>query len=280
MLSTNQLGFREDAELATPPADLRVLIAGDSHTFGLCNNGESFPNLLERDLRSRLGGKSVEVLNAGVGAFTLFNYFGTLLRESEFMPQVFVVAVYGGNDFAELLMLGHRFASTPISSWPEGALKRRTRGLAAGANAMGQCLNQVQTFLSMPDEQEFAVGTAVRLCSEMQQVCNERRIRMIVVFIPAACVCTFADPLPEMERAREALGLGPGPDESGINSSLAERFLSGVRALGLELVDMTEPFKLQNPPPYWRTDLHLNLEGHRLIAEQLEPLILRSVKRK
>ncbi len=272
ILRTNDLGFREDAALPVPRPQLRVLVTGDSHTDGVCNNDESFANRLEANLCLRRAGKTVEVLNAGVGGFTLFHYFGMLLRESAFEPQVFVIAVYGGNDFAELLLLEHRFQATKAAQWPTADLQRRNEALLTAACAMGQCFNQVQTFLSMPEEKDVAIACALRLCAEMKEVCSKRGIAMVVVFIPAACSCAWPEPHPDIERGRTDLGL-PAAD-GGVNAELALRFTGGVRALEIPLLDMREIFERQPVPPYWRTDLHLNFEGHRLIAEALEPVVL------
>lgn len=49
-LHTNADGFRKDVPTRAEPPDLRVLVTGDSHTFGLVDNGESYPNLLEECL--------------------------------------------------------------------------------------------------------------------------------------------------------------------------------------------------------------------------------------
>ena len=43
---TNAQGVREDAP-ELPDADFLVLVAGDAHTDGICNNDESFANRLE-----------------------------------------------------------------------------------------------------------------------------------------------------------------------------------------------------------------------------------------
>ncbi len=272
MLRTNDQGFREDAALSVPRPALRVLVTGDSHTDGVCNNDESFPNRLEAKLRASRKGKTVEVLNAGVGGYTLFHYLGMLLRESAFEPQVFVVAVYGGNDFVELVLLEHRFQGTKCKEWPTADVQRRNDTLSTAPCAMGQCFNQVQLFLSMPEEEELALACALRLCAEMKDVCSKRGIAMVMVFIPAACSCEWPQSNPVVERGRTDLGLPAG--DGGINAELAQRFTSGVRALKIPLLDMREIFERQPVPPYWRTDLHLNLEGHRLVAEALEPVVL------
>ena len=50
MLRTNSLGMRRDSEPAAERPDLRVLVVGDSHTDGVCDNDESYCALLEAAL--------------------------------------------------------------------------------------------------------------------------------------------------------------------------------------------------------------------------------------
>ena len=49
-MRTNALGLREDAEPLAAKPDLRILVTGDSHTDGVCENRDSFPHVLQRAL--------------------------------------------------------------------------------------------------------------------------------------------------------------------------------------------------------------------------------------
>jgi hypothetical protein len=103
---------------------LRILVTGDSHTDGVCNNSESFTNLLEAELSAAHPGEAIEALNAGKGAYSFYNYLGVLERLLPLRPDVFVVAVYGGNDFVESLALRHTFEH---GAPPTRASRRRKR---------------------------------------------------------------------------------------------------------------------------------------------------------
>lgn len=101
--------MREDSEPSAVKPDLRILVAGASNVEAMCANAESATNLLEASLRERLGGKSVEALNAGAGSSNFYNYVAVLERYSELEPDVLIVIVYGGTDFANGLALERYF---------------------------------------------------------------------------------------------------------------------------------------------------------------------------
>ena len=85
---------------------LRILVAGDSHTQGAVGVAETFPNLLEACLRAA-GRADCEVLNAGV-AFTGPRCYLERLRHYLFLePDVFVAALFTGNDFWDDLRLAY-----------------------------------------------------------------------------------------------------------------------------------------------------------------------------
>jgi GDSL-like lipase/acylhydrolase family protein len=270
-LHLNAQGLREDRDLGGPPAQIRVLVTGDSHAEGVCNNDESFANRLEASLRASHAGRTVEVLNAAGGGFMPYQYFGMLQKLREFEPQVFVVTIFGGNDFSGLTWFREYFGNTPHQQWTQEDGKLREAALRKAPFAMGQCFNSLQNFKVHPESLEESCATAVELCEQMAELCRARRCAMIVVFLPAPCDCQWQPAHDDIERARTLLALGP--EDLELNRRAAERFVSGLRVAGIEVLDLRPSFEGLAPPPFWRQDLHLNLEGHRLIAEQLLPLV-------
>jgi lysophospholipase L1-like esterase len=86
-------GLRDD-EVAIPKPDgtLRILVLGDSVTFGpnVPKQG-TYPNRLERLLQNQYG--SVEVLNAGVTGYTAYNELQYYLSKGRaFEPDIVIVA--------------------------------------------------------------------------------------------------------------------------------------------------------------------------------------------
>jgi hypothetical protein len=133
-IRTNALGLREDQEVPEEKADLRVLVVGDSHVDGLCANADSFPNLLEASLSERHPGRTIEVVNAGTGGWSFYNYLGALEGLAYLRPDVFVVVVYGGNDFQGAMSL-HHFQRGERAPRPSTA--RWTRRWSSASRAAG-----------------------------------------------------------------------------------------------------------------------------------------------
>jgi hypothetical protein len=102
----NNLGFREDRDtaVAKAPGVRRVVVIGDSQTAGECANTESYPNVWERDLNAGAGENRFEILNAGVGRYSPFQYYVKTERKLlTLKPDHLVVALYVGNDLMDLM---------------------------------------------------------------------------------------------------------------------------------------------------------------------------------
>jgi hypothetical protein len=102
----NNLGLRRDTDttVAKPPGVCRVVLVGDSHTHCSCNNAESYAAVAEAHLGAAGAGGRHEVLNAGHGFYSPYQYYRLLVhRMAPLGPDVVVVAFYIGNDLLDLL---------------------------------------------------------------------------------------------------------------------------------------------------------------------------------
>jgi lysophospholipase L1-like esterase len=104
MTRTNSLGLRSPEILPTRTADsLRIAIVGASTVMGVAaaTNDDTFSALLESRLRKAFPGSTIEVINAGIAAYTLKEE--RLLLERLILPlrPDLVVAYTGINDFRE-----------------------------------------------------------------------------------------------------------------------------------------------------------------------------------
>jgi lysophospholipase L1-like esterase len=105
----NSLGLRGPEIARTPPpGTTRVLAVGDSQTFGFyLENDQTWPARLEARLRA--DGSEVEVVNAGVGGWSIDSETLFLIeRGLALQPQV-VLLGYCGNDIADLAAAEPRY---------------------------------------------------------------------------------------------------------------------------------------------------------------------------
>ena len=268
-VETNSLGFRDD-ELG-PPADFEVLVVGDSNTAGVCNQEESYANRLEALLRAARPNETVSVVNLGTGGYGFHNDLGAVEQHVEREPDAFVVAIFGGNDFSELLPLHRVFDGGPAQAWTGDVGARRAEALESDLLLMTHCYNSALLFKTFPDRADVAVEVGARLAGAMKSACDRRGVRLIVLYIPEPCRFEWSPPLERAADVRERLGLEPADCES--SSRIADRFLEELGRLPVEVVDLRPVFAALPAPPYWRKDLHMNLEAHELAARALLELL-------
>jgi hypothetical protein len=277
-LTTNRYGLRERGDPLASRRDVRILLTGDSHAFGVCDEDETAAARLEVALAEALAPRSVEVLNAAQPGYDTFNYLGVLYGFLAFEPQVFAILYFGGNDLASGLELYYRFTRASAPPRQPDEKRRRAEMLGHAPNALGQCYGGGAEFLAHPEHAELAVRIQARLFAEMRAVCAARGIRLLVVYLPSPCDLAWRDPPEEIELGRRLAGLPPG---TGSGLEAAEReFLAALGALSIEVIDMRERFAARADPPYWRRDLHLDVSGHALAADALAERIVPMLARK
>lgn len=97
----NNYGFRgRDIAIAKSPGVTRIMVIGDSFTFGVgAEDDETIPSLLEKELAGR--GHNVEVINAGFGGYSpLLHYLKVRDEYLEFKPDM-VLYLYDFSDLAD-----------------------------------------------------------------------------------------------------------------------------------------------------------------------------------
>lgn len=100
-LKTNSLGFRGPEWKQEKEADtLRILLIGDSHTFGYGVPFEdTFGEVIRRRLQEHYPGKKVEVLNSGVAGYNSLQEFALLKKFLPAFRPDLVVIQSSSNDF-------------------------------------------------------------------------------------------------------------------------------------------------------------------------------------
>lgn len=265
---SNNLGLREDKDLEHDTPDLRVIITGDSQTDGVCANINSFPNRLEAKLAAARPGQSIDVVNAGRSGYTFYNYLGVLEWLQSYRPQVFVMTVYGGNDFVETLTYWHYFHRTLP---PECQLCADTMDEMdvryTPNNTFLQCLRQIHTLLHHPKEKERALQAACDVTAEIQRVCDREGIQFLCVYLPTVVEVRREQFAEFIEPEREKLGLDN--DDLALTTELADRWLAFAQSQGTACLDLRPVLLESELDAYWPFDLHLDLEGNDLVAEAL-----------
>ncbi|MFN0009477.1 MAG: GDSL-type esterase/lipase family protein [Planctomycetota bacterium] len=268
--STNSAGEREDHETFTAPLDLFVLVAGDSHTDGVCENRETYPNLLEERLARRSPGRSIEVLNTGTTGYSFYNYLGVLEKYAGRRPAVFITAIYGGNDFLEVLRPHRYFKRLPPPKRAPEYWKTLTSLRWDNDKALSQGGNALLLFQRYPEEAALGLEAAFEVTGEIQRRCAELGIPWLVVYIPSVYDGYTGEQAELVEHVRELLGLAE--DDMRALDRLATRLLDRLRERGVDVLDLRQHLVQQGAPWYW-SELHINLRAHQKIAELLEPRV-------
>ncbi len=99
--TTNELGLRGDLPARDKPKDVyRIICVGDSTAFG---NFTSYPDELRSVLPSRIDGKRVEIMNAGVPGFSAVQGLAFLERELIAYSPDLVTFCFGYNNAKDAL---------------------------------------------------------------------------------------------------------------------------------------------------------------------------------
>jgi hypothetical protein len=271
---TNAAGFLADDELLDAP-DLRVLVTGDSHVDGMVPNEENLTQVLARGLRAARPGLAVEVLNAGVGTYNLYCYLVAVEARLVLEPDVVIVVVYGGNDFAGSMSLYRYFNCLDMPTRSLYVPHQVQRALPEGSVPRGvvpQELGQAAYFLNNPGDLELALELALDVARELELVCRAAGAKLVLAYLP-----------PPLSGQPHWYGAALGPlvrdlglpdDALGVSDRLADRWLAALAAEGIAALDLRPAFRAAPEPLYWWTDQHIATDGHRIVGEVLLPLVL------
>lgn len=266
-LRTNADGFREDGPARLAGADLGVLVAGDSHASGACDNEDTFAALLEERLAAGRPGERVEVLNAACPGYSFYNYLGTVRRFLPDRPDAVVVTVYGGNDFYGVLKVHHWLRGTTYPPRRKSYWDKVERARERSTSFLAQSLNQVLYFQEHPEQADVALEAALVLAGETRRLCAEAGARLVYVYVPPMFEVGLAELEDDVRDLREILDL----EDADLFASreIGRTFLDGLERLGIDALDMGPVFRATEDPVYWARDLHINLLGHECVADEL-----------
>lgn len=275
---TNSSGLRgPEIPHAKPSNALRVLVLGDSFTFGAqVHEDETFVSRLGQSLEggaARLGmeGRQIETINAGVDGWSTINALAWLQTEGvRYEPDIVVVMFYTGNDPGEnfdRMKAVQRLVgpSEPASSLPAPELRKSLARMSALYAAVESgVLAKLPPALERPelpdpsllkerksadaDRKERGWELSATFLRQMREVCDEGNVSFIVVGIPTVEHVVNADRLPTPIRT-----IG--------------------REVGAPVVDLLDTFRAASAASsallYFPKDKHWTALGHDLAAEYI-----------
>jgi lysophospholipase L1-like esterase len=269
VIATNNMGFREDAPTQIAGRGRRVLVFGDSHTFGLANNRECFANVLETRLGALGDGHDYEVINAGVSATGPFEYEGAVRKYLALQPDAVVVVFYAGNDFSNAMAFSDFYSKR---RWPPLAPAVRDRiedARKLTREILAQSLSQVYDFTWRPSNGYTGLAASIEALGSIAAMCRQREVPLLIALLPTkedADVPIDADRMLELVKL-----LGLNEHELGVNRRLTRLLDEALTRAGVRVLDLYEPMRaVTDRPLYWRRDHHLNVDGHALVGELLE----------
>jgi len=256
----NSHGTRGPDFLSEKPAGtLRIVSLGDSRTFGWgLSDQETYSAVLESLLQKRLGGgRRVEVINAGVNAWSLSQMYAYFRHDGVTYTPDYVV-IGDGNAWTQF-----REDADPTFvrrfMWSV-RLKNLLRRFAVYHYVIEVKLENVyqryrEKFIPLDPQNDT-------LYKEQQQRDPDRLFRDEIEHLCRLALDEGVTPVLLYLPTQKELGEKP----SGVYLAKA----AIARELNIPLVDLTPLLKDRNDPLYLDADtVHLNVAGNRLIADAL-----------
>ncbi len=263
ILTTNNLGFRSDvATTIDKQGRIRILVTGDSHIDGVINNSESCCTILQDMLNQAADGQLYEVINSGTGYYFSRNYLGIIQKYLYLAPDVYIVILYGGNEFIKTCnLIGCRKSANPGYY----AKLREVRSFNPGGVAQG--LNQIYYFKNVPESMKLSIKSATDDLYAIKQICELNNITLIVLLLPSKIEIEWSTDELRLNKSKELLGLTDA--DLQINLQLLGKIAVWLNNQRINYLNLFDYMKGKDHKLFWNRDYHLNDYGHQVIAETL-----------
>jgi hypothetical protein len=136
---------------------------------------------------------------------------------------------------------------------------------------MNQAFRSILSSRAHPEQEQRALRASIDLTVEMQAICSEHSIRMLCVYIPSPTEVEWKEHAEVFDRFRSEFPLSD--EDLRRESWVADQFLASLRGAGVETLDAREVLNRGGGPYFWKGEYHLDLRGHRAIAEALRARI-------
>ena len=189
----------------------------------------------------------------------------------ELDPDVFVVGVFGGNDFSGAMALERYFEHRPPPKMDFTWRKAFQEKLGTQGGILSQELTQAFYFVQNPGDESRIVDVCASITAEMQAVCEELGCGLVFVYIPPPLTAQPHQYERKIERYLRFLEQDAALLE--ISDRIADGWLAFLDREGIPYADMRPVFRAHEELMYWRANNHLNLAANELVAEALLPLV-------
>ncbi|MCC6175067.1 MAG: hypothetical protein IT305_07170 [Chloroflexi bacterium] len=297
-IEINSKGLRgPEIDYPKPPGEYRILVVGDSFTFGeQVNQDETFTSLLESRLNAQESGQTYRVLNAGSNGWATANELIYLAKEGvRFQPDVVIVALYLGNDVSD----NFRRVSTVLDAEKADLALRGVDSFdgprrilrhselytvfESGVLAKLPWWSSGEQYMSdrkppkTAEEGQEAWDISEQLLDRARDVSESQGARFVVMVIPSASVVASRAPQAKddddaaEEDDPDADSDKPGfEDPHGTLGEIVERnnlttldLLSALRRADSRLKERL----------YYRQNAHWTAAGHAVAAEEIEQFL-------
>jgi hypothetical protein len=248
-IEINSFGMRSDEiPRAKPAGEQRILITGDSVTFGTTyvDQRSIFANLIERDLRAQ--GKPVRVLNVSMSGWAPANELDYLKSRGTFDADLILV-VLNTEDLAQPFSPFNPKISGPTRD-PRSAISELVRRYALPLVFRSLQPHDAGSSL-IADRNAAAIEPQVLgTLQKMQRLASQSGARFGIVFSPSHD--------PHVGNNRQ------------VWQSLIDVFRDWARKNGIAVVDMTPRYSAYPAADVYYDGLHLRPLGHQLVAKAVE----------
>ena len=275
-IKINGQGLRQnqDVPLQKKAGQYRILVLGDSFTFGLgVNNDETYPAQLEKLLNGTNGGGKYEVINAGFagGNCPLTHYLFLKDHGRQFSPDLVIEGFFAGNDLQDMRLYTEVRDENglPIKAlapggdlWPwikrtaiyqELGLRKIYPLLAHKTANVGTAPDANGELRPATGNNESAIPTTLTRAQElllaMRDLLGKQGAQFKLVFIPAM----------------ESVFSGRDPITDKVRAELAEFCLFS----SINWLDLTPALRRGGPDCYFDEDRHFTIKGNRIAAEEM-----------
>lgn len=310
-ITTNSLGYRnKEFTLEKKDGTKRILVLGDSMTFGVgVKDDETYPYLLEQLLKQK-SQTNIEVINAGfTDGFSPDSYYVHLKKRGLLLkPDLVVLGFFVWNDISDLSeTVWKKIDSEGLPEQVESCCRMVDGGVLRSKNVeckyrypvlreshlflllVNTLSNNFKLFVPAKNQitkRDLEQGCILhpfcvekfkeeeektyKVISAMKKLTEENHMDFLVVLLPVD-IQFYPD-------AWEKYGRTWLPIE-GQENFIQKRIAGRLSLENIKYLDLYPVFKKEKDNhPFFRSDAHFNALGHRLVAEEIANYLLENKK--